>query len=1217
MKILKIELQNLNSLKSDTPIVIDFENELFKDVGLFAITGSTGAGKTTILDAITIALYQRVPRFNNSKGTLLDVVSQGSTHAFSRVTFENDHTIYEAFWGIRLASKTGKRLAKAQEEVSLKNLTTDTILSSQKKAVIEDVIRVTQLDYHQFLRSVMLAQGEFASFLTAKGPEKGRLLEQITGEEIYKKIGQAILDRKSKEENTLRDIQSKINSDDVLSEEKKIELTTKDKVLDIQIIEAEKEMSSIQIIVNWYLKSKELKDQSEKLEHESKEVNIDFENHKTEFELLDLNEKAEPFKELIQNFNRNEKNNLDKTNQLIILEEQIAQLKPEIKQLAELSIKQKDELELADKDYKAWQPKFDLVTKLDIQLKNEADQQLKSKEKLDKLNLQIKSLQTEIIELNKKIAETDKKIKIDEAFVFENKFIPEVDLEISDWTSSLIRLKGNKETLNESTLSLRQKKNELKIASIELKKNKESFDSKKVEIEKVDKEINTLNEQLSKNNLSDLLDQKEIVLVVEAKWKQFKTFAEEFLKEETELIKKTAEKKSFSIEIETVNKQVVDLKNQIVTQELFVVDAEKIVDLERSKANYEEDRKRLVKGQACSLCGSKEHPYTEKIESVGVTQSEVELKNRKKKLKSIVDSKSELDKKEVKITTSIENLSQQISILNDELKEIKSKAKQLDFDTELSDVAKIEMELNQSVDQLIALNKKIKSAQQLQIKKDKLSAKLKEQNQSAEALKTKDVTLGEKIRNIKFEIEGKQKSIDELIKICVGLEDELKSNLSKFKYDLPTLENTNLFIQEIEAKIFKFNKTQKNLEALKSEVKVLNTSLENNDKQIRISEKAKNEYIEIIKECDIKSRQLKAERITILALEISVESKRSSLQSERTKLADKFELSKKELQQLLDTQREKETIKIEIKKDQTALKDELISLKSLLKVQISESDFESMEEIEKALLNLEEKRKYTQNKERIKEKQLRLQTLKEANQKAIEGMVESKTFETSEEESKTFSEEIKTKRDGFSAEKGEVKEAFRKDQEIKDRNQEVYKQIEAQEAICNIWRELFKIIGNSKDAFNVYVQRLTLKHLLDLANVHLYKLNKRYSLKMEEDYKPKEELNFNLIDHYQTDQARLVDTSSGGEKFIISLALALGLSDLASKNVKIDSLFIDEGFGTLDKNTLETVISTLETLQSQGKMIGIISHVENLKERIAARIHITKKSNGVSVVEVL
>ncbi len=1217
MKILKIELQNLNSLKSDTPIVIDFENKLFQDVGLYAITGSTGAGKTTILDAITIALYHSVPRFNNSKGTLLDVVSHGATEAFSRLTFENEGSIYEAFWGIRLASKTGKLLRNPQEEVSLKNLTTDTILSSQKRGVSQDVIRVTQLDYDQFLRSVMLAQGEFASFLTAKGPEKGRLLEQITGEEIYKKIGQAILDRKGKEESTLKNIQSKINSDDVLSEKKRIELTTKDKALDAHILASEKEMSSIQKIVNWYLKSKELVSQTEKLGLESKEVNIVLENHKTEFELLDLNEKAEPFKELIQNFNRNKKNSLEKKNQLKGLEEQLAQLKPVIERLTKLSKKQKDELALADKNYNAWQPKFDLVTKLDNQLKNEADQQLKHKEQLGKLNIKNTSLQKEKVELNKKLSETDKNIKIDEAFVIENKFIPKVDLEISSWTSALTTLKGNKETLTQNSLFVTRKKKEAEAAAIELSKNKELLDLKNAAIEKISKAIISLNEQLSENNLSDLLAKKEKASAIKDKWQQLKSFVKQIEKENKDLEKAQTQKKLLSTQLATIKKEIETKFKEIKTHEKLVEIAQKNYELEKSISKYEDDRHNLKAGEPCGLCGSKEHPFAEHLDTEGESKSLFELNKFSKELENSKNNKSELDKKEVKIATSIENFSQQIVALNSDLKEIQSNANQLNLDNKLPNADRIEIELNQSTAQLAALDGKIKSAQQLQSKKDELSDQFKAQNQSIEALKTLDVTLVEKIKNLKSEIESKQKSIDELTKTCADLEGGLKTKLSRFNYELPSIENTTSFIQEVEAKVSKFNTTQKNLDALKSEIKVCNTRIENIDKQIKNAEQDKNKLTETIKESDEVAAKLQAERIAILPSEISVKSKRTSLQLVCTQLANKLESSKKELQQHLDIQTEKEALKIENIKEQTAFNTEFTTLKSSLDTKIAESEFASKEAIEKALLNIEEKQKYAKNRERIKENQLRLQTLTETNLKAIEKLNATKDFETSEEESKTILEDLKTRRDGFSAEKGEVKEAFRKDQEIKDRNQEVCKQIEAQEAICTVWRELFKIIGNSKDAFNVYVQRLTLKYLLELANVHLYKLNKRYSLKMEEDYKPKEELNFNLIDHYQTDQARLVDTSSGGEKFIISLALALGLSDLASKNVKIDSLFIDEGFGTLDKNTLETVISTLETLQSQGKMIGIISHVENLKERIPMQIQITKKSNGVSDVEIL
>ncbi len=1217
MKILKIEIQNINSLKSDTPIVIDFENEQFKDVGLYAITGSTGAGKTTILDAITIALYHNVPRFNGTKGTLVDVVSHNAIDAFSRVTFENNNAVYEAFWGIRIADKSGKKYKNIKEEVSLKNLTTDAILATQKRTLITEVSRVTQLDYNQFLRSVMLAQGDFASFLLAKGPDKGRLLEQITGEQIYKKIGQGILDRKSKEETKLREIQSKINSEDVLTEERKTALTEKNTELDSNIINIQKETKTVTAIVDWYVKFQKAVEESERLEKHTKKLDLFIENHKTELTLLELNEKATPFKELLQSFNRNEKGTLENFNQLKVLENKLTQLKPIIERSEKQTKNRVTELELIEKEFEQWLPKFDLITKLDGQLKNQSESKQKSTKKLGELRLQLEEFQLEKKKLSANLAETKAKIKTDEVFVDQHKYLPKVAIEISDWTTRLTTLKANKETLNEHKIFVNQKKKEVVTSNSSLKEINEELLKKVVTIEKIEKGITEITTELAKNKLADLLATKEKVSLKITNWKQFKTFSEEVITKEKGLTEKATQKKTISLELESLRKQQKAVKNQIEIQEKSVADAEKILNLEKSLAKYENDRQNLEKGQPCGLCGSTEHPYTEHMESKGVSVSELEFIKRKGVLKTLIESQSELDKKEVKFTTTIDGLTQQINVITKELKVIQLKSVELNIDCELKNTTKIDFELNAISEQIIALGQRIKSAQKLQIEKDRLSNEFELQNKTVSTLKTTVATFNEKIKNTTAEVDSKQKSINNLTTICADLENDLKIKLSKFKYELPPTENTNVFIQTIEESIIKYNTVQKNLDALKADYKVYNTHLLNIEKQLEAHTKTENEHHTMIREYETSSVRLTTERIGLLPLDVTVDAKRESLQVVSKQLTEKVETSKKEFQKLLDAKTKNEALKVKNNEDRKVLITEINTLQITFDTQLKNSDFDSKTDIDKALLTNEDKVKYTQNKERITENQLKLKTLKESNLKTKEDLNTVKNFEISQAESKTTLEDLIAKNNAFLTEKGKVSEAFRKDQEIRNRNQEIYKKIDAQAAICTVWKELFKIIGNSKDAFNVYVQRLTLKHLLDLANVHLYKLNKRYSLKMEETYKPKEELNFNLIDHYQTDQARLVDTSSGGEKFIISLALALGLSDLASKNVKIDSLFIDEGFGTLDSNTLETVISTLETLQSQGKMIGIISHVENLKERIPTQIQITKKSNGVSVVEII
>ncbi len=164
------------------------------------------------------------------------------------------------------------------------------------------------------------------------------------------------------------------------------------------------------------------------------------------------------------------------------------------------------------------------------------------------------------------------------------------------------------------------------------------------------------------------------------------------------------------------------------------------------------------------------------------------------------------------------------------------------------------------------------------------------------------------------------------------------------------------------------------------------------------------------------------------------------------------------------------------------------------------------------------------------------------------------------------------------------------------------------------WRRLRELIGSHDGSkFRRYAQSISLDILGRHANRHLAKLSDRYLICRDEE----EALNLQIEDLHQAGVRRPMASLSGGESFLVSLALALGLSDLAGRTVRIDSLFVDEGFGTLDPETLEVAISALESLRQDHKTVGVISHVALLKERIATQIVVEKDSGGVSRVRVI
>ena len=174
--------------------------------------------------------------------------------------------------------------------------------------------------------------------------------------------------------------------------------------------------------------------------------------------------------------------------------------------------------------------------------------------------------------------------------------------------------------------------------------------------------------------------------------------------------------------------------------------------------------------------------------------------------------------------------------------------------------------------------------------------------------------------------------------------------------------------------------------------------------------------------------------------------------------------------------------------------------------------------------------------------------------------------------------------------------------------------IDQQKQVCRRWALLDELIGSADGKkFRTFAQGLSLQKLVELANRHLMQLNGRYLLARQAD----KDLALEVIDLYMANHRRPTYTLSGGETFLVSLALALGLSDLAGQRHQIQSLFIDEGFGSLDDDSLETALATLDNLQATGKTIGIISHVRFVKERISTQVRVKKLRNGLSTVEVV
>lgn len=262
-----------------------------------------------------------------------------------------------------------------------------------------------------------------------------------------------------------------------------------------------------------------------------------------------------------------------------------------------------------------------------------------------------------------------------------------------------------------------------------------------------------------------------------------------------------------------------------------------------------------------------------------------------------------------------------------------------------------------------------------------------------------------------------------------------------------------------------------------------------------------------------------------------------------------------------------------------------------------------------ALLPTDQLQALQQQAQSLREREAELNGLLRHNRETLEALRQQALTTESTEQLTARQQQLKQHLDQLLEKRGSLQQQLSRNSELKRRFGEQQQAIEAQQRELSRWDQLHELIGSADGKkFRNFAQGLTFELMVGHANRQLQKMSDRYLLTRDGE----QPLELNVIDNYQAGEVRSTKNLSGGESFLISLALALGLSSMASRNVRVDSLFLDEGFGTLDEDALETALDTLAGLQQEGKLIGVISHVQALKERIGTRIEVQPLSGGRS-----
>ncbi|CAA0353794.1 Exonuclease SbcC [Alteromonas alvinellae] len=1239
MRILTLRLKNLNALKGEWKI--DFTQSPFVDNGLFAITGPTGAGKTTLLDAICLALYHQTPRLGPISTSNNDIMTRGTAECLAEVEFDIKGKAYRAFWSMRRArGKVDGNLQSA--DVELAEVESGKVLATQVRPKSEEIEKLTGLNFARFTKSMMLSQGDFAAFLNANEADRAELLEELTGTEIYGQISQAVHQQFSDAKQKKKEFAIKLEGVTLLSDEQITQLEEEQAQTKSQVAAFNQTLVQLQKQQQWQqaFNANELaiKEASEAQQTANNAIN----EAKHELELLTQSEPAEklrlPFlqRNALQQDVTRYKERLDgKAAQLPDLKTQKAQLSLEVtnaEQAFVLTKQQSSDLEKRINEQ---------VVPLDNQIAQLTTEQQKANENAARLRQSINALTLKRTEIENASADNKTKLGELETYLREHHSLSGIAEFISGWSETARHIEHDQKQLERLTQSVKNDRQALSSLDDAIAKTNESlntltqtFDDKNTQVAKCEKALQAaLSDKPTDTNSAIATSKASLQQERDTKlhhWDnvlQLGHIQQQYLALEQDKVSLGAQKEDLAKQLaqqQSERQALVDAYRQTRSN---LKDIEALIALDAEVAHL---RAQLKSGEPCPVCGANEH--TTSSVAIDVPETIQKRDSLKQQLDDIEQQGARAKESVTHTEFTLAQVNKQLEQASGQRDTLLEKWQQISsvLSADIPSFEKVDINTSQSVSQFTEQFKTRLddiSAQLTRLEEceQALNAALQAKNEAQQALQGKQSELAVSLQQretLEKQFNERNTELESKIKRVNGGILALSETMTAHGADIHNLAIDGIATwlnEKAEAlKTYKHNhqlhaKLKDELQGVSSTLLVVNRDIESAESQLK-------GLCEELVQLDNSLKALRDSRSTVFP--------EGNIAETRNKASAAQEHAERNVNECKSRLQQTDTILSRLEAEIAQLNEQMREKEQALSEatehfsrQLASSPFADEHAFSNALLDedtrntlLELQKRLTQQKQQA---DLKLENAL-ATQQSLKAHANAAQWQSELEEHgaqwlDTKITQQAQQRDTLLSSLGQIEQQLSANNQARERQQQLVDEMAAFEAYYDDITYLHSLIGSaSGDKFRRFAQGLTLDNLVQLANQQLNKLHGRYQLIRKEN----EGLGLSVLDTWQGDVVRDTKTLSGGESFLVSLALALALSDLVSHKTSIDSLFLDEGFGTLDAETLDVALDALDNLNASGKMIGVISHIEAMKERIPTQLKVIKRNGvGLSALE--